>query len=116
MDSNNNSNDYTQHTFISWKLDQNIISIMPLDLVLQYINSHYHYLKQTYMVPKVFEPLKFGCISRMRMAKLILRSKIYCILFLKSMLLTAICCCCLINRILLKIDKNKKNLIIFFIL
>ena len=97
-DSNNNSNDYTQHTFISWKLDQKSISIMPPDLVLLYINSHYHYLKQTYMVPKVFEPLKFDCISRMRIVKFILRSKIYSILFLKSMFLTAFCSCCLRPR------------------
>ena len=41
------------------------IPIMPPDLALRltHISSNYHCLEHIFMVPKVFEPLKFYCIA-----------------------------------------------------
>ena len=56
-----NSNENTQHTFMLEKLKD--FPIMPpvLALWLTHISANYACLKHIFMVPKVFEPLKFDC-------------------------------------------------------
>ena len=55
------SNENTQHTFMLWKIKE--ILIMPPDLALlsTLTGSNYPCLELFFMVPKVFEPLKFDC-------------------------------------------------------
>ena len=57
------SNENAQHTFMLWKIEE--ILIMPPDLVLSstLIGSNYPCLELIFMVPKLFEPLKFDCSS-----------------------------------------------------
>ena len=57
------SNDNTQHTSMYYKIKE--ILIMPPDLALlsTLIGSNYPCLELIFIVPKVFEPLKFDCIS-----------------------------------------------------
>ena len=57
-----NSNENTQHTFIL-KKNRKYIPIMPPDLAqwLTLISSNYPCLEYIFMVPNVFEPLKFYC-------------------------------------------------------
>ena len=61
------SNEYTQHTIIVWKIEKISLSYRYLlpDLVvwLNLIGSNYPSLEQISMVPKMFEPLKFDCMS-----------------------------------------------------
>ena len=56
------SNENTQHTSVLQKIKANLI--MPTDLALlsTLIGSNYPCLELTFMVLKVFEPLKFNCI------------------------------------------------------
>ena len=53
----------TQHTFTLKKIEK--IFIMPPDLaqLVTLISSNYPCLEHIFMVPKVFEPLKFYCIK-----------------------------------------------------
>ena len=59
------SNEYTQHTIIIWKLEKTILNYphLPPDLALWLTlsGSNYPCLEQISMVPKMFEPLKFDC-------------------------------------------------------
>ena len=59
------SNEYTQHTIIVWKsanISLNYRYLLPyLAPWLTLIGSNYPYLKQTSMVPEMFEPLRFDC-------------------------------------------------------
>ena len=56
------SNENTQYNFIFWKIKE--ILIKPPDLVLLsiFIGSNYPCLELIFMVPKVFEQLKFDCV------------------------------------------------------
>ena len=60
------SNEYTQHTIIMKELKKSLYYCYLLpDLApgLTLSGSNYPYLEQFSMVPKLFEPLKFDCIS-----------------------------------------------------
>ena len=61
------SNGYTQYTIIAQRIEnaQNYHHLLP-DLApwLTLSGSNYSYLEQIFMVPKMFEPLKFDCNSR----------------------------------------------------
>ena len=60
------SNEYTEHTIIIHKTEKtslNYIHLPPdLVLLLTLSGSNYQYLEQVYMVPKIFELLRFDCI------------------------------------------------------
>ena len=58
------SNGNTQHTFMLQKIKE--ILIMPPDLALlsTLIGSNYPCLELIFVVPEVFEPLKFDCIYK----------------------------------------------------
>ena len=60
-----NSNEYTQHTIISLKMEKTFLDYfhLPFDLAqwLTRSGSNYSCLEQISMVPKMFEPLKFDC-------------------------------------------------------
>ena len=58
------SNENTQHTFIIQKIKE-ILTVPPdLALLSTLIDSNFPCLEQIFMVPKVFEPLKFYCIGQ----------------------------------------------------
>ena len=59
-----NSNETTQHKHKLEKLEKTIrIMSLVLALSLTLIGSNYPCLEHIIMVPNVFEPLKFGCIT-----------------------------------------------------
>ena len=58
------SNEDTQHTFME-KIQRNIFILPGLALWLTIISSNYPWLEHTFMVSKVFEPLKFDCITKL---------------------------------------------------
>ena len=70
-----NSNENTQHTSMLYKIKD--ILIMPPDLALlsTLIGSNYPSLELIFMVPNVFEPLKFDCINTKREISII--SQVY---------------------------------------
>ena len=62
-----NSNENTQNTFMLKKIDNISLFMSPdLALWLTLISSNFPCLEHIFMVPKVFEPLKFYCISYQR--------------------------------------------------
>ena len=62
------SNEYTQHTIILWKMEKTFLDYfhLPSDLALCLTpsGSNYPCLEQISMVPKMFEPLKFDCRNK----------------------------------------------------
>ena len=53
------SNENTQHTFMLSKIKEILIIHPDLELLSTLIGSNYPCLELIFMVPKVFEPLKF---------------------------------------------------------
>ena len=56
------SNENIQHTFMLQKIKEILIMSPDLALSSTLIGSNYPCLELIFMVPKVFEPLKFDCI------------------------------------------------------
>ena len=55
------SNEYTQYTFMLQKIKEILIKLPVLALLSTLIGSNYPFLELIFMVPEVFEPLKFDC-------------------------------------------------------
>ena len=70
------SNEYTQHTIISLKIENISISYRHL-LPVNLIGSNYPSLEQSSMVPKMLEPFKFDCIVSV-LAMFVLHLSFFC--------------------------------------
>ena len=67
------SNEYTRHTFIVWKIEKislNYRHLLP-DLAprLTLSGSNYPCLEQISMVPDMFKPFRFDCIRPLKIPK-----------------------------------------------